>query len=266
MIFQEYFNSVADVLAAKLKGYVRRELNNADKGELCEVFIKDFLFDSFGHLFQIFRGGKIVNSKEEYSYQLDVIVCRKRTIKLFSDKGVYPLESVMGVFSITSTLDPSKLEECCKGLLSIPKRNYKFNIPNQFPDSFKVQTANIYKFITPYTCVFAFDGSINDKWIKKLNDIVDCTDPALYSLLPSLIVVNKKGMILKSKINSSGISDKSQIKLEKPTFDFIDLQNSDYYGDCFGRIVNELFNLSHEELYMQFDYTSYFNRDLDFTD
>src|SRR5882757_3359743 len=112
MFFKNYFNSLADILDAKLKGYERDQMNPADKGELCEVFIKEFLQDTLGDNFRIFRGGKAVNSGGMESKQLDIVVCSKRMITIFLDKGVYPIETVKGVFSITSTLDLAKLDKC----------------------------------------------------------------------------------------------------------------------------------------------------------
>jgi hypothetical protein len=41
MFFKGYFNSVSDILEARLKGYERDRMNPADKGESCEVFIKE---------------------------------------------------------------------------------------------------------------------------------------------------------------------------------------------------------------------------------
>jgi hypothetical protein len=37
MFFKGYFNSVADILEARLKGCERDQMNPADKGELCNV-------------------------------------------------------------------------------------------------------------------------------------------------------------------------------------------------------------------------------------
>ncbi|MCS3797862.1 hypothetical protein GGD38_003224 [Chitinophagaceae bacterium OAS944] len=43
------------------------------KGELCESFVKDFLADTLGSLFKIYREGNIIKSKKEISRQLDII-------------------------------------------------------------------------------------------------------------------------------------------------------------------------------------------------
>lgn len=255
MFYKSTFISIADILEAKLKAYERDGMNAADKGELCEDFIKDFLVDCLGDLYKIFRGGKIVNVKNECSNQIDVIICRKRTLKLFSDKGIYPVETVMGAISITATLTLPKLIDCCKGLMTIPKRNYRFNMHQYLPDSFKKETLRIYELATPFTCVFAYKGNISEEWINSLYDLAKNADTSFQSLLPSVIVVNKKGMIIKKY-------EKVAEEKFQASFHYVDLSSNDNFGDCYGRIVNELFNLSSEENNLHFDYTDYFNADL----
>ena len=184
MLFKNYFNSVAAILAARLNGYERDKTNPADKGELCELFIKDFLLDS--HLsdsFKVFRGGKVVNSKGEASKQLDIVLSSKRTIKIFSDKGVYPTETVKGVFSITSTLDISKLDKCLEEFNSIPKTGYHFTAQKFFPEQFKIETQRIYENLTPFTCIFSYYGEIQANWIDHLSDWIANNNPN-HSLTP----------------------------------------------------------------------------------
>jgi hypothetical protein len=76
---------------------------------LCEIFVKEFLTNALEDNYRTVRGGQIVNSNDDHSKQIDIILCSKRTSKIFSDKGIYPTETVKGVFSITSTLDLPKL-------------------------------------------------------------------------------------------------------------------------------------------------------------
>ncbi len=51
MFFNNYFNSVAEIIQAKFNGSSYNDQNPADKGELCEIFIKEFLIDSIGDNF-----------------------------------------------------------------------------------------------------------------------------------------------------------------------------------------------------------------------
>lgn len=257
--YRNYFISISDILESKLKAHERDNFNPQDKGELCEVFMKDFLFDAMGDLFKIHRGGNIINSTGEISKQIDIILCRKRSLKLFADKGIYPIESVMGAISITSTLTLDKFINDAKGLLSIPKKNYRFNIHKHLPETFRLQTHLIYQMALPFTCIFAYRGEINENWIAILEANFKNATSVEWSLLPSIIAVNKKGLILRTY--RKGPDEQTVIK-----YQYMDISHQDLHGETFGRIVNELFNLSHEEYNMFFDYTDYFNASYDFLD
>src|ERR1051326_7822146 len=129
MFFKDYFLSLADVLDARFIGHQRAGQNPADIGELCEWFIKEFLDEALSSNLKIIRGGKIVNIQGKESNQLDVLACAKNTISIFSHKGIYPVETVGGVFSVTSTLSFPKLEKCIKEFASIPKDQPKLIFP-----------------------------------------------------------------------------------------------------------------------------------------
>lgn len=254
MFFRNYFDSVADILEARLKGYERDKMNPADKGELCELFIKEFLMDSLSDNFKIFRGGKVVNCSSKESKQLDIVLCGKKTIKIFSDKGIYPTETVKGVFSITSTLDIQKLNKCLEEFNSIPKTGYHFIAQKFLPEKFKIETQRIFEDLTPFTCLFSFYGDINVSWIDHLYKWIHENKPNP-SLTPDIIVVNKRGMIFK-KWKKAG-ENKFNV-----TYEFVDFKMTTSPGQCFSRILYDLYNLSYEELYLQPGYTEYFNNDL----
>jgi hypothetical protein len=95
MFFKERLISIAEIIDAKFKGYANIAENApADKGELCELFIKQVLLDALGDSFKIFRGGKIVNCLGVELKQIDILLTGKLNIKLFEDKGIYPTETV----------------------------------------------------------------------------------------------------------------------------------------------------------------------------
>jgi len=195
MFFKEYFNSLADCLDAKFQGMKRKEQNPSDEGELCEIFIKDVLIDLFVDNFKIYRGGKVVNINNLESKQLDILLLAKNSIKLFGDKGIYPVESVFGVFSVTATLSHKKLfEDCIKGFKSIPKDDPQFEFQHfiEIPD-LEQKMITGWQNLFPFKCIFGFTGNINEKWEEELNELVK-KDPSVKVFLPDLIIVNKKGV------------------------------------------------------------------------
>ncbi|CAD5256218.1 MULTISPECIES: DUF6602 domain-containing protein [unclassified Imperialibacter] len=255
MFFKNYFLGVADILQAKFLGHERENQHSGDKGELSENFVQEFLTDSLADNFKIFRGGQIINSSGKSSKQLDIVLCGKRTIKIFGDKGIYPIESVAGVFSITANLSFSKLKDCMKEFHSIPKYGYHFSIEKFYGETFVKQTMNTYKLLFPFTCVFAFKGDINERWVEEILGFLtkNKIDPALW---PDLIVVNKKGMIELSRTKT----ESGTIDLRYQFVDFTDYTN---YGICFTKILFHLYNLSHEEFILKPQYEQYFNKDLE---
>jgi hypothetical protein len=256
MHFKEYCDSIADKLEAQLKGYSHSDLNPADKGELCEVFIKEVIEESLGDMYRIFRGGKVISSGGAISKQLDVVICSRQAIKFYSNKGKYPTETVKGVFSITSTLDLPKLEDCLAEFASIPKKGYHFISPKDlYPEKFKIETQRIFENLTPVCCVFAYHGNIQPSWLAHLRQWIDINKPNP-SLMPTFIIVNKKGMIFRRvlKVAEDGCAY---------SFHYIDFTDTGHPGEAFSRILNDLYNLAKEDQYMQPDYTYYFNADQD---
>jgi hypothetical protein len=136
---------------------------------------------------------------------------------------------------------------------SIPKTGYHFIAQQFFPEKFKRETQQVFENLTPVTCVFAYYGNIQASWVDHLKLWIQDNKPNP-SLTPDFIVVNKKGMIYK-------VVKKAGDNKLTFTYNFIDFAVTQYPGDAFSRILNELYNLSNEELYMQPDYTHYFNND-----
>lgn len=254
MFFKEYFNSVADIIHAKFKGHISLNQNNADRGELCEIFIKDFLFETMGDSFKFARGGKIIDYKGNYSKQLDIIITAKKSLKLFIDKGIYPTETVFGVVSITSTLSKKKILDCCKEFISIPKENYRFSAEGYLNSQYIKETNAVWKNSIPYKIIFAFNGSLKEEWIKELLKL-NSTSINPYNTIPDLIILNKKAYIEKSFFkNAKGELD---FKLNYISFD-----KYDYYGVVFAKMLFHLNALSHEEIILKPDLSFYFNQDL----
>lgn len=263
MFIRGYFNSIMEILDAQFKGMARKGQNPTDRGELSEVFVENFLTDIFSDQFKIFRGGKIIDIDEAESKQIDIVLLAKNTPKLFGNKGVYPIESVFGAFSVTSDLSHTKLFGNGKsGIIdefqSIPKNEprFEFNKPSLALPSWETSVMDMWNKRFPFKCAFGFTGDINRNWETELNTmVVDNND--FKNSLPDLIVVNKKGVIRKSlnkptQLIGGGTTDK----------DFF--YTSFEHADCaiaIATIVNELYVLSTWQDIIAPKYHEYFNKD-----
>lgn len=250
MFYKDYFISIANIIDSQFRGYEATTKNPADKGELCEIFVKNFLTYSLEDSFKIFRGGHIINSIGDESKQIDIVLTGKKSLKLFGDKGVFPTETVQGCFSITATLTKEKLLNCVEEFKSIPKKGYEFLSAKFGSNDFFKQSEDVWKRLLPYKCVFAYKGEIKEDWI---DDFIKKSEKAdlFYNDLPDLIIVNKVGMIEKI------------ITKEKTVFSFgLFKDYQDNIGIPFGKMLYHLNTFCWEELYLQPELKNYFNRDL----
>ena len=75
--------------------------------------------------------------------QLDVVLTTGNTLKIFDDKGIYPIETLVGVFSITSNLTLQKLKYA-SAVKKIPKRGYCFHMEKYFGEKFRDDTHKVW--------------------------------------------------------------------------------------------------------------------------
>lgn len=252
MFFKNYLNGASEMLDVKFKSHQRQGINSADKGELCETFTKEFLNNYLDNHYKIFRGGNVVNTLGEQSPQLDVVLTNGNTLKIFEDKGIYPIETLVGVFSITSNLTLAKLKEDIQQLAKIPKRGYCFHMEKYFGEKFRDATHKVWEHTMPFSCVFGFEGDIKDLWINDLNNhLASATNK---SLCPTIVMVNKKGMFEKF------IKKQPNGEVEH-FYEFVPLNSSDRQGYAFSKILYDLYNLSAEQTYRRPDYGIYFKAD-----
>jgi hypothetical protein len=252
MFFKNYLNGLSDQLDIKFKSHQRPGINSADKGELCELFTKDFLNNYLENHYKIFRGGNVVNILGEQSPQLDIVLTNKNTLKIFDDKGIYPIETLTGVFSVTSNLTFQKFKEDITLLTKIPKRGYCFHMEKFFGDKFTEETHKVWINAIPFLCVFGFDGGLNEKWIDELNNHLENTVDK--SLCPTIVMVNKKGMFekfIKKDHNGNVIH----------YYEFVPLTAAEIQGYAFSKILLDLYNMSAEQNYRRPDYGKYFEAD-----
>lgn len=238
-------------------GHTRNNQNPADKGELCEIFIKKFLEDFLGDIFKIFRGGKIVDSENRESKQIDILIAARNTLKFFGDKGIYPIESIYGVFSITSSLGYKKMLSCLDELASIPMSHPKFMIiDSTLSHDLVVQK---WRECLPYKCVFGFNGDINQKWADELNEYV-ASGRYSKNTLPDAIVVNKTGLITKAGEFAKSEYLKKGILVKD--FHYTDLNLLKNNGVVFHHILNDLFVLNTWQYKITPQYHAYLNKDM----
>ena len=248
MFFKDYFISVADIIAAKYQSFRTATNNPSDKGELCEIFMKDFLLESVGDSFKVYRGGKVINSYGIKSRQLDIVICSKKSLKIFGDKGIYATETVFGCISVTSTLTKKKLIQCCKEFASIPKQGH-FTAEKFLSKEFQENSLKVWKFLAPYKCVFAYKGALKPGWIDEIISLSKTYDiPTQF--LPDLIIVNKIGYAQK-KPDENG----------KVQYVFILFSQEPNYGLPYGKLLYHLNTFSWEEFYLHPEFSHYFNKD-----
>ncbi len=252
MFFNNLLNGTAEALDIKYQSSLRDGINSADIGELCEIFIKEFLTNCLDDHYKIFRGGNIVNTIGNRSPQLDIVLTNKNALKIFGDKGIYPIETVIGVFSITSNLTLAKLKHCMTELSKIPKHHYFFHMEKFYGDKFKTETDDVWKNTVPYSCIFGFKGNIKNTWLDEINK--KAQEVSDKSLLPSLIVVNKKALFEKCiKKEANG-----QITF---WYEYVPVNTKDKYGYYLSKILFHLYNLSGEQNFRRPNYGQYFDKD-----
>jgi hypothetical protein len=257
-IFKDHFNSIADILQSRFEGIKEIIKHPSDKGELCEIFVKEFLHNALSDVYRIVRGGKIVNIDGLESKQSDILLIGKNTIKIFEEKGLYPMESVFGVFSITANLDKDNFFSCIEECKDIPKVN-----PRLHTSIFaREKVLKDWEKFVPIKCIFAYDGSINEEWEKELNEAVS-KKPEEKNYFPDLIVINKKGIIIKiiekPTMSIDGISinkDFHYTRFGKPP------ESYTFYGAALEHILVKLYNLGSWQFFITPEYHEYFNKDM----
>ena len=187
---------------------------------------------------------------------MDIVLCSKKSIKIFGDKGIYPIETVFGVFSITATLSKPKFMKTLLELATIPKSPkfiyHKIKKKSLMTDP----TMKQWNQLIPYKCIFGFTGTINGQWVLELNNKIKNNSIDRH-LLPDIIIVNKVGMIEKihERINEPYDENLSY-------YHFTDFSKYKNPGSCFPRILNHLHMATTWENVVMPDYVEYFKKDL----
>ena len=251
MFFKEKLISIAEIIDAKFKGDATiANRAPSDKGELCELFIKQVLIEALGDSFKIFRGGRIVDYTGAKSKQIDIILTGKKNIRFFEDKGIYPTETVYGCISVTATLSKKKLIDCCNEFISIPKTKFSFRGYGFLPEKYMNQSIELWKTLIPYKCIFAFQGDIKEDWIKIIKETAKNWEN-IPNAMPDLVIVNKVGFIEK------------KFTKEKTEFKFTSFSDTyKNYGTPLGKLLYHINNFNWEEFILPIELSRYLNMDL----
>lgn len=78
----------------------------------------------FENIANCFRGGKMIDIDNDESKQIDIILAAKNLLKIFSTKGLFPIETVMAGLSVMATLDFQKLKSIIEEFKSIPRYHH----------------------------------------------------------------------------------------------------------------------------------------------
>jgi hypothetical protein len=231
MFFRAHLTAAATILDANSQGMRYKEQNSADVGEHCELFLKTFLAETFTGMANVHRGGKVVDVAGNKSKQMDMVLTGRNSLQLMTNKGLYPIETVFGIVSVTSTLDHHKLADCIDECRSLPIADPRFHLA---PGSQRL--IECWRKLCPYKVVFGYRGDLTEKSIGVLMRHVKNGVPP--DTLPDLIMVNKVGWIQKvDETRDSSVSGGQlyQIKkFQKEADYFLPLNQllSDLYHAC----------------------------------
>ena len=158
---------------------------------------------------------------------------RISALRLFTDKGIYPVETVWSVFCVTSNLTRAKFDADLKLLRTLPLHRYSFYYRAE-PEVKCVAdgTHTVARFDAgdychrrsrygTVRCIFGFNGTINEQWADELNSMLTA-NAVQREHLPDIVVVNKVGMIYGDQVSISGRE-----------YEFEDFQKT---GDYLGRL------------------------------
>lgn len=188
-MIQEYFNSLAEVLAAESRSAAvggHRPDTGANKEDLLIRLLNRHLPDRL----RAIAGGTVLNLNGQLSRQIDVIVKNDLFPKFGEHKKTCVLaESVAGAISVKSHLNKAALEESIENVASVPSFS---EATLSLSNSSSVREGLREQFITkwPFRAIFAYSGIDPDTLYKHALSYYQ-RHAAIADTLPEMIVVNK---------------------------------------------------------------------------
>jgi hypothetical protein len=187
---REYFNSLAEILAASSKSASFGE-HRPDTGSNREDLIIDLLNKHLPDRLKSISGGKVMNLEGQLSQQIDVIV-KNDLFPRFDQHGKTRViaESVAGVISVRSKLNKAGLEETIENVASVPPFS---DSTLSLSNTSIVRTDLQAQFISnwPFRAVFAYDSIDPDSIYQHALSYYK-SNAARVGRFPDMIIVNKR--------------------------------------------------------------------------
>lgn len=189
---KKYFISYANKLMLDFESIL--DDHPGDIGDNREQAIEIFLRQHLPPIFQIYRGGKVIDSAGNESTQADIIICNSFIPRLCTEmKTLFFVEGVMGVVECKSNLNKEKLQECVKACRELKQLNKVFEYQNEV--YYKQEYS--YKLDKVYFSVMAYDSPSIDTVAKNLLNFNKELEIDTFSEIDCICVINK-GVMFKT--------------------------------------------------------------------
>ncbi len=254
MMIRDYFNSLADVLAAGSKS-ASFSHHRPDSGANREDLLINLLNDHLPDRLKAFAGGKIVNLEGKLSKQIDVIV-KNDLFPRFDQHGKSCVitESVAGVISVRSHLDTTGLIETIENVASVPRFS---DVTLSLSNSSIVRNGLQSEFVTnwPFRAIFAYDSIDSDTLYKHALTYYNA-HAARIGVFPEMIVVNKK-ICIRFLRNGGTRSDGTPLPVNSMNPVLLSDKTQGYPIAGMITILNDYVAWMH---YMKFNFSPYIDR------
>lgn len=240
-LLQEYFLAQTAVLHHL---YLASEIanHNPDTGYNRETILIDWLSKHLPEVVSARSGGKIIDSHNNISKQVDVVIYEKSMPQLGgNEKTYYFAEGVVAALEVKSKLTPKNLNEAFENLATV--KVCKKEMPGNLYIGGKIR-------INPFTGLFAYDTSYksHEAVQKALDQCLEKYGPAV-----DFICINKKVFFLYSDKVLTGLDYQGNETKFPPGYSFVSNEEETIW-----RLLFVLTNEARSSVVHGFDMTSYF--------
>lgn len=196
-----YYGLVVSRIKKALKD--SKVANNYDnqvlKGRAREIFISDLLVPFLDRSFGV-CSGIIIDSKDEHSNQIDVIVYDSKIVPpvmLTAGEGIIPYEAVLATIEVKSKLDYRELKKSVHNARSTKVLKFgRQEILKPLCKACRDKTDSIPGLQSPVCFIFAFGstlrkGSESERLNKCVNELNDESETKIYLPISALCVADR---------------------------------------------------------------------------